>query len=135
MNYWLLKSEPQSYSWNNLEQDRITTWDGVRNYQARNYMSNMQINDLAFFYRSVTLPAIVGVVKIISAPKADITDQTGKFLSIDVGYQFPLKKELSLAVIKTNNKLQNLLLLKQSRLSVMPIEKASWELIIQLAGM
>ena len=105
MNYWLLKSEPQSYSWNNLEQDRITTWDGVRNYQARNYMSNMQINDLAFFYRSVTLPAIVGVVKIISAPKADITDQTGKFLSIDVGYQFPLKKELSLAVIKTNNKL------------------------------
>jgi predicted RNA-binding protein with PUA-like domain len=135
MNYWLLKSEPQSYSWNNLEQDRITTWDGVRNYQARNYISNMQINDLAFFYRSVTLPAIVGVVKIISAPKTDITDQTGKFLSIDVGYQFPLKKELSLAVIKTNNKLQNLLLLKQSRLSVMPIEKASWELIIQLAGM
>lgn len=132
MNYWLLKSEPQSYSWNNLEQDRITTWDGVRNYQARNYMSNMQINDLAFFYRSVTLPAIVGVVKIISAPKTDITDQTGKFLSIDVEYQFPLKKELSLAEIKTNNKLQNLLLLKQSRLSVMPIEKASWELIIQL---
>jgi predicted RNA-binding protein with PUA-like domain len=134
MNYWLLKSEPQSYSWNNLEQDRITTWDGVRNYQARNYISNMQINDLAFFYRSVTLPAIVGVVKIISAPKTDITDQTGKFLSIDVEYQFPLKKELSLAVIKTNNELQNLLLLKQSRLSVMPIEKASWELIIRLTG-
>ena len=134
MNYWLLKSEPQSYSWNNLEQDRITTWDGVRNYQARNYISNMQINDLAFFYRSVTLPAIVGVVKIISAPKTDITDQTGKFLSIDVEYQFPLKRELSLAVIKTNNELQNLLLLKQSRLSVMPIEKASWELIIRLTG-
>ena len=131
MKYWLLKSEPSSWSWQDQIRERITMWDGVRNFQARNNLIKMKKNDLSFFYHSVSEKRIVGIVKIIKEFYTDPTDISKKFVAVDVQFVKSLKKPITLEFIKENNKLSKLPLIKQGRLSVMPIDKSSWDIIIK----
>ena len=133
MQYWLLKSEPNTWSWDNQVVDGTSMWDGVRNYQARNNLKKMNKGDLCFFYHSVTERSIVGIVKVVKEYYADPTDETGKFVVVDVKPVKKLKNTVSLDEIKKIKKLQNIALVKQSRLSVMPIKKTEWDIIIKLA--
>ena len=133
MRYWLLKSEPSTWSFNDQLKEKKTMWDGVRNYQARNYMMKMKINDLCFFYHSVTEKQIVGIVKIIKEFYQDPTDLTKKFVAVNVKYISSFNKPVTLEQIKLEKKLSKILLLKQSRLSVMPIDAKSWNLICKMS--
>ena len=134
MKYWLLKSEPSMWSWNDQIKEKITMWDGVRNYQARNNLMNMRVNDLCFFYHSVNEKKIVGIVSITKEHYTDPTDKTKKFVAVDVKTKKSLKNPITLKQIKKEKKLSHLALVKQSRLSVMPIDKISWDLICKLGG-
>jgi Uncharacterized conserved protein len=133
MKYWLIKTEPGSWSWDQQKKEKITMWDGVRNYQARNNMIKMKKNDLCFFYHSVKEKQIIGIVKITRESYPDPTDKSGKFVVVDVKFEKEFKKKVTLEMIKQNKKLSHLALIKQSRLSVMPIDKKSWQ-IISLMG-
>ena len=135
MKYWLLKSEPDSWSWDNQVKEGASMWDGVRNYQARNNLKEMKKNDLCFFYHSVTEKSIVGIVKVVKEHYPDPTDKTGRFVVVDVKAINKLKNPVSLNRIKESKKLKNIALIKQSRLSVMPIKKIEWEEIIKLSSM
>jgi len=133
-NYWLLKSEPSTWSWNDQVKHKITMWDGVRNYQARNNLMSMRVNDLCFFYHSVNEKKIVGIVSVTKEHYTDPTDKTKKFVAVDVKTKKSLKNPVTLKQIKKEKKLSHLALVKQSRLSVMPIDKISWDLICKLGG-
>ena len=134
MRYWLLKSEPDAWSWNNQVKEGASMWDGVRNYQARNNLKEMKKNDLCFFYHSVTEKSIVGIVKVVKEYYPDPTDKTDRFVVVDVKATKKLKNPVSLDQIKENNKLKNIALVKQSRLSVMPLKKAEWDIIIKMSN-
>ena len=134
MNYWLLKSEPSSWSWNDQIRDNITMWDGVRNYQARNNLMMMKRGDLCFFYHSVSEKQIIGIVEVCKEFYIDPTDKTKKFVAVDVKLKKQLKKTVTLEQIKNKKELSNLPLIKQSRLSVMKIMKKEWEIIIKMAS-
>ena len=134
MKYWLLKSEPNTWSWDNQVKEGASMWDGVRNYQARNNLKEMKKNDLCFFYHSVTEKSVVGIVKVVKEHYADPTDKTGLFVVVDVKAIKKLKNPVSLAQIKENKKLKNIALIKQSRLSVMPIKNIEWKEIIKLSS-
>ena len=134
MKYWLLKSEPNTWSWDNQIKEKITMWDGVRNYQARSNLMGMRVNDLCFFYHSVNEKKIVGIVSVTKEYYADPTDKTKKFVAVDVKTKKSLKNPITLKQIKKEKKLLHLALVKQSRLSVMPIDKISWDLICELGG-
>tara|TARA_Y100000768_G_scaffold362685_1_gene321685 strand:- start:50 stop:457 length:408 start_codon:yes stop_codon:yes gene_type:complete len=134
MKYWLLKSEPNAWSWDNQVEEGPSMWDGVRNYQARNNLKEMKKNDLCFFYHSVTEKKIVGIVKVVKEYYTDPTDKTEKFVVVDVKAIKKLKNSVSLNQIKENKKLKNIALIKQSRLSVMPIKKNEWNEIIKLSS-
>ena len=134
MKYWLLKSEPDAWSWDNQVKEGASMWDGVRNYQARNNLKEMKKNDLCFFYHSVTERSIVGIVKIVKEYYPDPTDKTGRFVVVDVKAIKKLKKPVSLNQIKENGKLKDIALIKQSRLSVMPLKKTEWEIIIKMSN-
>ena len=134
MKYWLLKSEPDSWSWDNQVKEGASMWDGVRNYQARNNLKKMKKNDLCFFYHSVTEKSIVGIVKIVKEYYPDPTDKTGRFVVVDVKATKKLKNPVSLDQIKENSKLKDIALVKQSRLSVMPLKKTEWEIIIKMSN-
>ena len=134
MKYWLLKSEPSTWSWNDQIKEKITMWDGVRNYQARNNLMSMKVNDLCFFYHSVNEKKIVGIVSITKEHYTDPTDKTKKFVAVDVKTKKTLKNPMTLKQIKKEKKLSHLALVKQGRLSVMPIDKISWDLICKLGG-
>ena len=135
MKYWLLKSEPVAWSWDNQVNEGASMWDGVRNYQARNNLKEMKKNDLCFFYHSVTERSIVGIVKVVKEHYPDPTDKTGRFVVVDVKAIKKLRNPVTLDQIKENKKLKNIALVKQSRLSVMPIDKIEWEEIIKLSSM
>ena len=135
MQYWLLKSEPNVWS---IKQQKIAgfkgaDWDGVRNYQAANNLKKMKKGDLCFFYHSNIGKEIVGIVEIIKTAFIDKTDKQKKFVSVQVKYIKMLKKPVTLENIKKNRDLRHLSLIKQSRLSVMPIDKKSWEIIIKMS--
>ena len=134
MAYWLLKSEPGTWSWDDQlkKGDEGEGWDGVRNYQASNNMKKMEIGDLAFFYHSVNEKSIVGIVSIIEKYQDDPTDKTGRFGMVVVKAIKSFTKLVSLSEIKSNQKLQGILLIKQSRLSVMPITKEHWDIILEM---
>ena len=134
MAYWLLKSEPGTWSWDDQlkKGDEGEGWDGVRNYQASNNMKKMEIGDLAFFYHSVNEKSIVGIVSIIEKYQDDPTDKTGRFGMVVVKAIKSFTKSVSLSEIKSNKKLQGISLIKQSRLSVMPITKEHWDIILEL---
>ena len=134
MKYWLLKSEPDAWSWDNQIKDGTSMWDGVRNYQARNNLKEMKKNDLCFFYHSVTERSIVGIVKVVKEYYPDPTDKTGRFVVVDVKATKKLKNPVSLDQIKENSKLSDIALVKQSRLSVMPLKKTEWEIIIKMSN-
>ena len=134
MKYWLLKSEPDAWSWDNQVKEGASMWDGVRNYQARNNLKEMKINDLCFFYHSVTERSIVGIVKVVKEYYPDPTDKTDRFVVVDVKATKKLKKPVSLDQIKENNKLKDIALVKQSRLSVMPLKKTEWDIIIKMSN-
>ena len=134
IKYWLLKSEPNAWSWENQVKDRTSMWDGVRNYQARNNLKEMKKNDLCFFYHSVTERSIVGIVKVVKEYYPDPTDKTGRFVVVDVKATKKLKNPVSLDQIKENSKLQDIALVKQSRLSVMPLKKTEWDIIIKMSN-
>ena len=134
MKYWLLKSEPDAWSWDNQVKEGASMWDGVRNYQARNNLKEMKKNDLCFFYHSVTERSIVGIVKVVKEYYPDPTDKTGRFVVVDVKAIKKLKNPVSLDQIKENNKLQDIALVKQSRLSVMPLKKTEWDIIIKMSN-
>ena len=134
MKYWLLKSEPDAWSWDNQVKEGASMWDGVRNYQARNNLKEMKKNDLCFFYHSVTERSIVGIVKVVKEYYSDPTDKTGRFVVVDVKATKKLKNPVSLDQIKENSKLKDIALVKQSRLSVMPLKKTEWEIIIKMSN-
>ena len=134
MKYWLLKSEPNAWSWDNQVEEGPSMWDGVRNYQARNNLKEMKKNDLCFFYHSVTEKSVVGIVKVVKEHYPDPTDKTGLFVVVDVKAMKKLKSPVSLAQIKENKKLKSIALIKQSRLSVMPIKNIEWKEIIKLSS-
>ena len=131
--YWLLKSEPSTWSWQDQSKVKKDMWDGVRNYQARNNLMQMKKGDLCFFYHSVNEKQIVGIVKVVKEHYPDPTDKSKKFVVVDVAKQKSLKYPVSLERIKNEKRLTHLSLIKQSRLSVMPIDKKSWEIIIKMS--
>ena len=133
MNYWLLKSEPSTWSWDDQSKVKKEMWDGVRNYQARNNLMKMKKGDLCFFYHSVNEKEIVGTVEVVKEHYPDPTDKTNKFVVVDIKTKKKLKNSVSLKQIKSQKKLSHLALIKQSRLSVMPIDEESWYLINKMA--
>ena len=134
MKYWLLKSEPDAWSWDNQVKEGASMWDGVRNYQARNNLKEMKKNDLCFFYHSVTERSIIGIVKVVKEYYQDPTDKTGRFVVVDVKATKKLKNPVPLDQIKENSKLKNIALVKQSRLSVMPLKKTEWDIIVKMSN-
>ena len=133
INYWLLKSEPSTWSWEDQVKARVDMWDGVRNYQARNNLISMKKKDLCFFYHSVSEKSIIGIVEVVKGHYPDPTDETGKFVVTDVKTKKKLKRPVSLEEIKTTPRLSNIALIKQSRLSVMPLTKNEWDIIIKIS--
>ena len=133
MNYWLLKSEPSTWSWDDQSKVQKEMWDGVRNYQARNNLMKMKKGDLCFFYHSVNEKRIVGIVEVVKEHYPDPTDKTKKFVVVDVRAKKKLEFSVSLELIKSRKILSHLALIKQSRLSVMPIDKKSWDIINKMA--
>ena len=134
MKYWLLKSEPDVWS---IEQQikagvKGAAWDGVRNYQAANNLRKMKNGDLCFFYHSNIGKEIVGIVKVIKSAFVDKTDKKKRFVAVQVRFVRKFKKAISLEKIKENKKISHLALIKQSRLSVMPIDYKSWKIICNM---
>ena len=136
MKYWLLKSEPNVWS---IEQQKKAgikgiVWDGVRNYQAANNLRKMKLKDLCFFYHSNIGKEIVGIVEVIKTAFIDPTDKTKKFVAVQLRFKKMLKKPVSLENIKKTKALKDLALIKQSRLSVMPIDTKSWKVILKMGN-
>ena len=129
MAYWLMKSEPGAWSWEDQVKDGTAEWDGVRNHQASNNMKAMKKGDKAFFYHSVNEKRIVGIVTIAKEYYPDPTDKSGRFGMVDVKALRPFKKPVTLADVKGEPRLENLALVRQSRLSAMPISDDEWQLI------
>jgi len=134
MKHWLVKSEPFKWSWDMHVKKGVQGWDGVRNYQASNNMKAMKNGDLAFFYHSNEGKEIVGIVEVVKEYHPDPTDETGKFGMVSFKAGKPLKKPVTLEMIKKDKNLAGMALLKQSRLSVSPVTKAEWDHIVKLAG-
>lgn len=135
MNYWLFKTEPDDYSWDQLVADGQTGWDGVRNHQAAANMRAMREGDRAFFYRSLKNPAIVGTMLVVREAYSDPDDPSGKFVRVDVAPDQPVAREVSLKSIKSRNELSSLALVRQSRLSVMPVSPEHWRILCEMAGL
>ena len=136
MNYWLLKSEPNVWS---IEQQlkvgaKGADWDGVRNYQAANNLKKMKKGDLCFFYHSNIGKEIVGIVEVIKTAFIDPTDKDKRFVAVKVKYKSKLKTPVSLENIKKNKDLKDIALIKQSRLSVMPIDTKCWKIILKMGS-
>jgi predicted RNA-binding protein with PUA-like domain len=136
MNYWLMKSEPDVWSIDQQKKAGLkgATWDGVRNYQAAKNLRNMKKGDLSFFYHSNIGKEIVGVVEIIKEAFLDKTDNNKRFVAVQVRFKKKLKKAVTLENIKKHKSLSHLSLIKQSRLSVMPIDSKSWKILNKMSS-
>lgn len=134
MAYWLIKTEPHTWSWKDQANKGITSWDGVRNYQASNNLKAMKVGDLAFFYHSGDERQIMGIVEVIKPYYPDPSDPKGRFGMVDVKTMRSLPYPIALKDIKEDSRLQHLALVRQSRLSVMPIDEESWNTLIQMAS-
>ena len=134
MRYWLLKSEPSAYSWDQLVKDGRTNWSGVRNFQAAANLKAMKVGDRAFFYHSNEGLAIVGIAEIVKEAYPDPTDKSGRFVMVDVKPVQPVKTPVTLAEIKAEPKLAEFKLVRQGRLSVVPVADDEWKLICTMAG-
>jgi predicted RNA-binding protein with PUA-like domain len=133
MKYWLLKTEPSTWSWDDQVSVDNEMWDGVRNYQARNNLINMKKGDLCYFYHSVKEKKIIGIVEVVKENYPDPTDPLKKFVVVDVKKKKKLKNPVSLEKIKLQKNLDHIALIKQSRLSVMPLDKKSWDIIYKMS--
>lgn len=133
MNYWLIKSEPVVYSWENLERDKKTFWDGVRNFQARNNLKAMKNGDLCLYYHSNEDKANVGVAKVVKEHYPDPTADDPTWVAVEVAPEFKLKKPVPLALVKANPKLTDMVLVRNSRLSVQPVKKEEFDEILAMS--
>ncbi|HYI76586.1 MAG TPA: EVE domain-containing protein [Chryseolinea sp.] len=131
MNYWLVKSEPGTFSWDDLVRDKKTVWDGVRNFQARNNLKNMKKGDLTFFYHSGEDKAIVGIGKIVKEGYPEPKDNN--WIAVDIASDKKLKKPVTLAQIKADKRLADMVLVRASRLSVQPVKADEFDLIMALS--
>ena len=134
MNYWLVKSEPSTWSWEQHVKKSVQGWDGVRNHQASNNMKAMKTGDLAFFYHSNEGKEIVGIVEVAKEYHPDPTDESGKFGMVAFKALKALKSAVTLEQIKKDTKLKNMVLVKNSRLSVQPVTAAEWDHILKLSA-
>jgi predicted RNA-binding protein with PUA-like domain len=134
MAYWLMKTEPGDYSWQQLVDDGGAVWDGVHNHQAARNMRAMKEGDRAFFYRSTQDPAVVGVMEIVSEAYEAPNDPKRSFVLVDVKPVVPAKREVGLKEIKSDPTLQHLALVRQSRLSVSAVDEVAWRRICKMAG-
>ena len=134
MAHWLVKSEPGAWSWDDQVKAGTTHWNGVRNYQAANNLKAMRLGDLAFFYHSVKERMIVGVVEVVREYYPDPSDETNRFGMVDFKAVKPLATAIGLDGIKTDPRLNHLALVRQSRLSVMPVDDDAWALICAQGG-
>jgi predicted RNA-binding protein with PUA-like domain len=134
MAYWLIKSEPFKYSWDQFVKDGSTFWDGVRNYAARNNLRSMKKGDLAFFYHSNEGLAIVGIAKVVKEAYQDPTTEETAWLAVDFKPYKKLKTPVTLAEIKANPALVNMALIRLGRLSVQPVLESEWRLVMDMAG-
>jgi predicted RNA-binding protein with PUA-like domain len=134
MAYWLIKSEPFKYSWDQFVKDGSTFWDGVRNYAARNNLRSMKKGDLAFFYHSNEGLAIVGIAKVVKEAYQDPTTEETAWLAVDFKPFKKLKTPVTLAEIKANPALVNMALIRLGRLSVQPVLESEWRLVMDMAG-
>ena len=136
MKYWLMKSEPNIWSINQQKKAGIkgAVWDGVRNFQAAKNLKNMRKGDLCFFYHSNIGKEIVGIVEVIKEAFIDPTDKTRKFVAVKIKFKKYLKKTITLENIKKNKELKHLALIKQSRLSVIPIDMKSWKILNKMSN-
>ncbi|HXA70126.1 MAG TPA: EVE domain-containing protein [Stellaceae bacterium] len=134
MAYWLLKTEPSAYSWDQLVKDKRTNWSGVRNFQAAANLKAMKKGDRAFFYHSGEGKEIVGVAEIVKEAYPDTTDKSGRFVMVDLVPVEPVKTPVSLATVKATPALKNMPLVRLSRLSVSPVSADEWRIIAKMAG-
>ncbi|MER3497683.1 MAG: EVE domain-containing protein [Chitinophagaceae bacterium] len=135
MSYWLVKSEPSAYSWEQFEKDKITEWTGVRNYAARLHLNNMKKGDEVLFYHSNEGLEIVGIAKVSKEAFYDPTTDDERWVAVELKAHKKLKKPVSLEAIKKDKRLKEMALVRISRLSVQPVTEKEWEAIMQLAGM
>ena len=137
MKYWLMKSEPDVWSIDQQKKAGIkgAPWDGVRNYQAAKNLKNMKKGDLCFFYHSNIGKEIVGIVEVIKTAFIDSTDKKGKFVAVQVKFREKFKKSVTLESVKKNKSLSHLSLIKQSRLSIMPIDSKSWKILNKMGSL
>jgi predicted RNA-binding protein with PUA-like domain len=133
MKYWLVKSEPHTYSFDEMKKDKKTFWDGVKNYQARNFMKEMKKGDIALFYHSGKDRQVVGEVEIVKEHYQDPTTDDDRWVAVDVKYKKTLKNPVSLSDIKDRKTLAEMHLVRNSRLSVMPVTKKEYEMIIRMS--
>lgn len=135
MNHWLVKSEPAAYSWADFIRDGGTAWTGVRNYQARNFLQQMQPGDLVLYYHSVSDKQVVGVAQVAAAAAPDATAEAGSgWVAVHLKPHEPLARPVSLAQIKQDQRLNQIGLLRQSRLSVMPLRPEEFDVILELSA-
>ena len=134
MAYWLIKSEPSAYSWDQLVKDKKTSWTGVRNFQAQINLKEMKVGDRAFFYHSNEGKEIVGIAEVVKTAYPDPTDKDGKSVTVDVKAVEPVKHPVTLAAIKADATFKDFKLVRQSRLSVVPVSDAHWKLIMKMSG-
>ncbi len=133
MNYWLIKSEPFKYSWDQFEKDKQTFWDGVRNYQARNNLKAMKKGDLAFWYHSNEGMEIVGIAKVVKEFYQDPTTSEAAWVVVDFKPVKKLKKPVSLAMVKAEKQLANMALVRLGRLSVQPVTADEWDMVMAMS--
>jgi len=133
MNYWLVKSEPDTYSWSQLLGDRRTAWTGVRNYAARNHLRAMKSGDPVFFYHSGDEKSVVGLARVAKESYTDPTADDGDWSAVDIAAEKPLVRQVTLAQIKADKTLKEMVLAKQSRLSVSPVTREQFERLLKLA--
>ncbi len=132
MNYWLIKQEPEKYSFDDLIADGATDWTGVRNFQARNNLQEMRVGDRVLFYHSVSEKSVVGTAEVSREAFQDVTDDSGKWIAVEIKPVKKFAKALTLDEIKADETLRNIALIKQSRLSVMPLTREEFEMIVNI---
>ena len=130
--YWMVKQEPEAYSWDDLVRDQSTEWTGVRNFQARNNLRQMKVGDRVLFYHSGEQKAVVGIAQVAKAPYPDPTADEAQWVAVDIKPVKPLREPVPLTEIRVHPKLSDILLVRQSRLSVMPVTKEEFEVIVAL---
>jgi len=137
MRYWLMKSEPEAFSWQELQKNGTAMWDGVRNYAARNHMRAMEVGDLAFFYHSNTGKEIVGILRVTKAHYPDPTAEKGDWSVVEVAPVQAVKRPVALASIRaeqaTGGVLKDIRLIREGRLSVVPLTEPEWQYLLQMA--